>query len=70
MLPYGTSLINRFTRTTTTNWIARTDNSQAQVDGTQRTFPDALFLWARRPAAGHERPLEPRAPALGTRAAT
>jgi cell surface protein SprA len=52
LLPYGTSLVNRFTRTTTTNWIARDDQSQAQVDGAQRRFPDASLLWAYRPAPG------------------
>jgi cell surface protein SprA len=52
LLPYGTSLVNRFTRTTTTNWIARDDQSQAQVDGAQRVFPDASLQWAFRPAPG------------------
>jgi hypothetical protein len=52
VFPYGTSLLNRFSRTTTTNWIARDDASQAQVDGTQRSFPDATLQWALRPAPG------------------
>jgi hypothetical protein len=52
LFPYGTSFVNRFTRTTTTNWIARDDQSQAQVDGVQRRFPDALLQWAYRPAPG------------------
>jgi hypothetical protein len=52
MLPYGTRLVNRFTRTTTANWIARDDGSQAEVDGTMRTFPDASLQWTYRPAPG------------------
>ncbi|MGH7618312.1 MAG: hypothetical protein ACREPM_13900, partial [Gemmatimonadaceae bacterium] len=52
LLPYGTSLINRFSRTATTNWIARIDNSQAEVDGTSRVFPDALLQWTFRAAPG------------------
>ena len=52
VLPYGTMLVNRFTRTATTNWIARDDGSQAQVDGTQRLFPDASLQWTYRAAPG------------------
>jgi len=52
LLPHGTMLVNRFTRTTTANWIARDDGSQAEVDGTQRAFPDASLQWTYRPVPG------------------
>jgi hypothetical protein len=51
LLPFGTSIVNRFSRTATDNWIARPDGSQAQVDGTQRQFPDVALRWSRRSAA-------------------
>jgi hypothetical protein len=50
-LPFGTSFVNRFTRTTTANWIGRPDGTQAQVDGSQRSFPDVSLRWAYRPGA-------------------
>jgi hypothetical protein len=50
-LPFGTSLANRFSRTTTANWIGRFDGTQAQVDGKQRIFPDVALRWLFRPAA-------------------
>jgi hypothetical protein len=54
LLPFGTSIINRFRRTTTVNWIARPapDLSQAQVNGEQTSFPDVSLRWGLRPAAG------------------
>ncbi|HEY4129598.1 MAG TPA: cell surface protein SprA, partial [Gemmatimonadaceae bacterium] len=50
LLPLGTSIVNRYRRTTTLNWIARPDTTQAQVDGSQTQFPDATVRWAYRPA--------------------
>ncbi|HXD48525.1 MAG TPA: cell surface protein SprA [Gemmatimonadaceae bacterium] len=54
LLPFGTSVINRFRRTTTVNWIARPapDSSQAQVNGEQTSFPDVSLRWGLHPAAG------------------
>lgn len=50
-LPFGTSLSNRFSSTTTENWIGRFDRTQAQVDGKQHVFPDVAVRWLYRPAA-------------------
>ena len=50
-LPLGASLDNRFRRTTTLNWIARPDSSQAEVNGSQLQFPDVNLRWAYRPSA-------------------
>ncbi|MEP6491471.1 MAG: cell surface protein SprA [bacterium] len=53
LLPLGTSLVNRYRRTTTLNWISRPDDqSQAQVDGAQTVFPDVAVRWQYHPAAG------------------
>lgn len=51
LLPLGTSIVNRFGRTSTLNWVSRPDASQAQVTGSQRQFPDVAVRWAYRPAA-------------------
>ena len=48
-LPFGASLVNRFSRTTTENWIDRLDATPAQVAGSQRQFPDVALRWAYRP---------------------
>jgi len=50
LLPYGTSLVNRYRHTRTENWIDRPDLSQAQVNGVQTQFPDASLRWTYRPA--------------------
>ncbi len=50
VLPLGTSLVNRYRRTTTLNWISRPDAPQAQIDGQQVQFPDVALRWAYRPA--------------------
>lgn len=50
-LPFGASLVNRFSRTTTANWIERMDASPARVDGSQRQFPDVALRWSYRPAS-------------------
>jgi cell surface protein SprA len=50
LLPFGTSLANRYRRTTTANWIARPDSTQAEADGTQTQFPDVQLRWTYRPA--------------------
>jgi hypothetical protein len=52
LLPFGTSFVNRYRRTTTLNWIARPDSSLAHVDGSQTQFPDVSMRWSLRPAAG------------------
>jgi hypothetical protein len=51
LFPLGTSLVNRFSHTNTLNWISRAapDLSQAEVDGTQTTFPDVMLRWVYRP---------------------
>src|SRR5262249_21491701 len=51
-LPFGTSLLNRFSRTTTANWISRFDggSSQSQVDGSEVRFPDVALRWGYRPS--------------------
>ena len=49
-LPLGGTIENRFRRTTTMNWIARPDSSQAEVNGSQLQFPDVNVRWAYRPA--------------------
>ena len=52
VFPLGTSLVNRYRRTTTLNWINQPDdNSQAQVDGAATQFPDVAVRWQYRPAA-------------------
>lgn len=51
LLPFGTSFINRFTRTTTANWIGRLDGTTSEVAGSQRQFPDAALRWTYRPTA-------------------
>jgi len=48
-LPFGTSFVNRYLRTTTLNWIERPDSTQAHVDGSMTTFPDETFRWGYRP---------------------
>lgn len=50
LLPFGTSIANRYRRTTTLNWIGRPDSSLAHVDGGQTQFPDVSFRWAYRPS--------------------
>lgn len=50
LLPFGTSLANRYRRAATLNWIQRPDSSVAHVDGTDTRFPDATVQWAYRPA--------------------
>jgi hypothetical protein len=52
LLPFGTSLMNRYRHTVTRNWIRRFDatGSQAQVDGDQTVFPDVSARWSARPA--------------------
>jgi hypothetical protein len=50
LMPLGMSLVNRYRRTTTLNWIGRPDTSQAQVNGTQTQFPDATVHWSYRPS--------------------
>lgn len=50
-LPLGASIENRFRRTSTLNWIARPDSSQAEVNGSQVQFPDVNLRWAYRPNA-------------------
>jgi hypothetical protein len=50
-LPLGASIENRFRRTSTANWIARPDSTQAQVNGSQLQFPDVNVRWAFRPTA-------------------
>ncbi len=52
LLPWGAALINRYRRTSTLNWIARPDSTQAEVNGDQTTFPDAALRWGFRPAPG------------------
>jgi hypothetical protein len=49
-LPFGASFVNRFSRTTTANWIARPDATESRVDGNQRQFPDVALRWSYRPA--------------------
>ena len=53
ILPFGTSLVNRYSRTTTLNWIARPapDSTQAEANGQQTQFPDVSLRWAYRPNA-------------------
>ena len=51
LLPFGTSFTNRYTRTTTLNWLARPDSTLAHADGAQTRFPDVAFRWGYRPAA-------------------
>jgi hypothetical protein len=52
MLPFGGALDNRYRRTTTNNWIARLDSTQARADGEQTYFPDARLRWSYHPPAG------------------
>jgi hypothetical protein len=52
LLPFGTSFVNRYRHTSTTNWISRPDAPQAQADGRQTQFPDVALRWAYRPAIG------------------
>ena len=51
-LPFGGAIENRYRRTTTNNWIARFDSTQARADGEQTFFPDARLRWSYRPAPG------------------
>jgi len=50
LLPRGTSIVNRYRRTSTLNWVSRPDAPQAQIDGAQTQFPDVAIRWAYRPA--------------------
>ena len=52
MLPFGGALDNRYRRTTTNNWIARLDSTQARADGEQTYFPDARLRWSYHPSGG------------------
>ncbi len=49
MLPFGGALENRYRHTTTNNWIARLDSTQARADGEQTYFPDARLRWSYHP---------------------
>jgi hypothetical protein len=51
-LPFGGALENRYRHTSTNNWIARLDSTQARADGEQTYFPDARLRWSYRPAGG------------------
>jgi hypothetical protein len=50
LLPYGTSFVNRYRRTTTDNWIGRPDAPQSEVTGEQTQFPDVALRWGYRPS--------------------
>ena len=50
LLPLRTSVVNRYQRTTTANWIARPDASPSNVGGEMTRFPDATVSWAYQPA--------------------
>ena len=52
ILPFGGAIENRYRRTTTNNWIARLDSTQARADGNQTYFPDARLRWSYRPVGG------------------
>jgi hypothetical protein len=51
-LPFGGAVESRYRRTTTNNWIARLDSTQARADGEQTYFPDARLRWSYRPVGG------------------
>src|SRR5262249_50722062 len=51
LLPFGTSIGNRYRRTNTLNWIGRPDSSLAHVDGEATQFPGVSMRWAYRPTA-------------------
>ena len=50
LLPYGTSFVNRYRRTTTDNWISRPEGPQSEVNGEQTQFPDVALRWGYRPS--------------------
>jgi hypothetical protein len=49
-LPFGLTLVDRYTRATTTSW-ARVVSGQTRLDAEQTVFPDMSLRWSLRPAA-------------------
>src|SRR4029079_13845498 len=52
MLPFGGALDNRYRRTTTNNWIARLDSTQARADGEQTYFTAARLRLSYHTSGG------------------
>ncbi len=49
VLPYGFTLVPRYSLTTTRSWYRRTDDQQDVIDGIQRDYPDVTLRWTLVP---------------------